>query len=224
MNSSPAPSRNIISVIGPHSGSGKTLLVAHLVRHIGGLACLKVSPAYEQPTGRPTARGTAPSDGAPPPTQGTEAFYLESPERLRMPDKDTALYLDAGAAHVERLRHRAGGLAPGLTAALCRFGPNMPVVVESSAAVALLQPKAVILVVRPPIREMKPGTEAVLQRVTDLFVNGARLPAGTADPETTELRRRFPSLQPEFTWHADLGLQGPPAGLIDRLRSLLAAD
>ena len=34
--------RTVLSVVGPHSGCGKTLFITALLRHIGGLGCLKM--------------------------------------------------------------------------------------------------------------------------------------------------------------------------------------
>ena len=201
--------RTILSVIGPHSGCGKTLLVLHLLRQVGGLGCLKISPAHDWPDQSAGIGDAAARD-----------YYLEDRVRLNRPGKDTALYLAAGAAVVTRLRHRAQGLVAGLDEALHRYPPNMPIVVESSSAVRLLQPVAVVLVVRPPIQVMKPATQAVLSRVTDLLINATDR-QGLATSEADRLRHDFPSLAPQFTWSADLICQPPPDEMLVRLRDLL---
>ncbi len=236
------PSQPILSVIGPHSGCGKTTFVVHLLRHIDGLGTLKISPAYEWPAPFSLAE------------DGTEQdFFLEDSAHLNRPGKDTALYLEAGAVQVERLRHRRDGLAAGLRAALKRYPPNVPVVVESSSTVKLLTPVAVVLVVRPPIREMKLATREVLPLVTDLLINLSdhegldriSLPFSPtpADPrglkpaarytessnalaktETGRLESEFPSLRPQHTWSADLIHEPPPEEMLNRLRTLLAPD
>jgi hypothetical protein len=199
----------ILSVIGPHSGCGKTTFVIHLLRRVPGLGCLKVSPAHEW------------SDAT---IEGAEAvgqnFFLEGSASLNRSGKDTARYIEAGAAQVRRLRHRAAGLATGLQVALGRFPAGMPVVVESSSAVALLKPVAVILVVRPPLREMKPATESILARVTDLMINASNH-EGLATGEGDRLLEAFPSLAPQFTWFADLLREPPSAEMLARLRALL---
>ena len=155
--------RRILSVIAPHSNSGKTLFIVHLLEQVDGLGCLKVSPVHSQHEEF--------EDGD---LRSQDDFYFEKPSRLCQPGKDTALYLEAGARQVERLRHGGSGLRAGLEAAFKRFSTDLPIVVESSSAVDLLDPVAVILVVRPPIREMKPATQRVLHRVTDLLINASR--------------------------------------------------
>jgi len=200
----------MLSVIGPHSGCGKTTLVIRLLHGIRGLGCLKISPAHTQPDDLP--RGVKAAG---------EHFYLEDPPRLNRPGKDTALYLAAGAAHVERLRHWENGLSEGLVTAIDRFPPETPIVVESSSAVRFLNPAAVVLVIRPPIREMKPATRDVLPLVTDLLVNASDGEASATD-ETERLRHEFPALNPPYTWSADLLHQPPPNEMVTRLRNLLS--
>jgi len=206
-----AAARIILSVIGPHSGCGKTSFVTHLLRHISGLGCLKISPAHDWPDGvarRAEAIG--------------EDFYLEDLLRLKRPGKDTALYMTAGATEVKRLRHRGDGLAAGLDAAIGCYSTATRILVESSSAVPLLSPAAVVLVVRPPPREMKPSTEAILSRVTDLLINTAD-GDGVAATEAARLCHQFPALHPQFTWSADLISEPPPAGMLTRLQALLAS-
>lgn len=204
--------RTVLSVIGPHSGCGKTLFVTHLLRHIRGLGCLKVSPVYDRPQTAAEAEGAVAED-----------YYLEDASGLDQPGTDTALYLAAGAAMVNRLRHRAGALAAGLDAALGQYPPAMPVVVESSSAVPLLQPAAVVLIVRPPMREMKPATEAILPRVTDLLINASDR-QGSPTTEAERLQRGFPSLTPQFTWSADLICEPPPKDMLTRLQALVTPN
>ena len=204
--------RTILSVVGPHSGCGKTSFVIPLLRQFPGLGCLKISPAHDWP-----------DEFAKDAEAAGEDFYLEDLTRLRRPGKDTALYLEAGAAEVKRLRHRGDGLAAGLDAALRCYPANMPVVVESSSAVRLLRPVAVILIVRPPLREMKPSTAAILSRVTDLLIN-ALDEGGTATAAAERLRHEFPALRPQFTWSADLIREPPPEQMLARLCALLTAE
>ena len=222
-----AAMRTILSVIGPHSGCGKSTFVTHVLRHVGGLGCLKVSPARDWPE---VPAGSERITG--------DDFYLEDAARLNRPGKDTALYLATGAVRVERLRYRGdapstsapdngwqgpevkGTLAMGLDAALRRFPEAAPVIVESSSAVRLLSPAAVVLIVRPPLREMKPATEAILSRVTDLLINASDR-VGPAAEAAERLRDELPALRPPYTWSADLIAEPPPAQMLTRLRTLL---
>ena len=185
------------------------MFVTHLLRQIGGLGCLKVSPVYEPPQTLAEAEGAVAGD-----------YYLEDAAGLDKPGTDTAVYLAAGAVVVNRLRHRSGALAAGLDAALAQYPPAMPVVVESSSAVPLLEPVAVVLVVRTPIREMKPATEAILPRVTDLLINASDR-RGSSTAEAERLKRNFPSLAPQFTWSADLICERPPNDMLTRLQALV---
>jgi molybdopterin-guanine dinucleotide biosynthesis protein len=206
----PTSRRVILSVIGPHSGCGKTSLIIQLLRHLSGLGCLKISPVrdpHEVLAGGPEST--------------EQAYWLEEPASLSSPGKDTALYLAAGSVQVERLRHRRDGLARGLKAALQRFPPSTSVVVESSRAVRFLKPAAVIMVVRPPVRTMKPSTVEVLPLVTDLLVNVSK-DGERAAVEAQRLRDEFSAFRPQYTWAADLSSQPPPEELIIRLRSMLA--
>ncbi|MFH1111291.1 MAG: hypothetical protein V1790_19160 [Planctomycetota bacterium] len=207
-----APSqRYILSVIGPHSGCGKSLFVLHLLRHIHGLGCLKISPTYEWPGSIHEFKEGAGPD-----------FQFEDRACLSCAGKDTAAYLAAGAAHVERLRHRANGLAAGLGVALDRFRPQMPIVVESSSAVPLLRPAVVVLIVRPPLREMKPATHDVLSMVTDLLMNvsgHAVRPTAGVDG----LLDAYEQIRPRFIWSADLSCEPPPAQMLHRVRETLEA-
>ena len=211
-SSLPGTGRRILSVVGPHSGCGKTLFVTHLARHVSGLGCLKVRPAHHQ---------SGPDAASERPVQ--DDFYLEDSAALDDPGGDTALYLAAGAVQVEILRHQGSGLAAGLDAALDRFPPSMPVAIESSSAVRFLRPAAVVLIVRPPLREMKPSTDAILSRVTDLLVNSSKT-GGLATTAAGKLRREYPALRPRFTWSADLTAEAPPVEMLARLRSLLTAS
>ena len=201
--------RIVLSVIGPHSGCGKTLFVTALLRRIEGLGCLKISPARDWPD-RETTDDEATRRG----------FYLEEPDRLKRPGKDTALYLAAGATQVERLRHRDDALPLGLTAALARFEPRLPIVVESSRVVPLLMPAAVVLVVRPPIRELKQTTRNILYLVSDVLFN---MPDGGASAmtEISALRTDFPSLGPQYVWSADLSSGPLPSEMLTRLNAVI---
>ncbi len=93
-------------------------------------------------------------------------------------------------------------------------------------------PVAVVMVVRPPIREMKPSTKDILSSVTDLLVNapdnaGARLESRTSMSSPAEAERlleEFPALRPTYTWSADLIREPPPAKMLRRLQRLLHRD
>lgn len=211
MNSSPGTGRALLSVIGPHSGCGKTLFVTHLLRHMPGLGCLKVRPAHE---------GSGSDVAA---VASEREFYLEDTRATEDSRSDTALYLSAGAIRVEILRHRGSGLAAGLDVALQRFPSGTPVVVESSSAVRFLSPVAILLIVRPPPREMKPSTEAILSRVTDLLINAANS-GGLAHEWGERLLREYPALRPQHVWSADLAFEPPPPEMLTRLRGLLAPE
>ena len=201
--------RTILSVVGPHSGAGKTSFVTRLLRHVPGLGCLKISPAHEWPDAVAVDMEAA-----------GEGFYLEDLVHHAHPDKDSALYVEAGAVAVKRLRHRGEGLAAGLDAALRCYAAALPVVVESSSAVKFLNPVAVVLVFRPPLREMKPSTAAILSRVTDLLVNASD-DGGFATAAAERLRHECPELRPQYTWSADLISEALPAPMLTRLRALL---
>jgi hypothetical protein len=205
-----ATARPILSVIGPHSNCGKTTFIVQVLARIPELGTLKISPVLDGP------EASTPGDG-----DVAEDFFLERPDRLHRPGKDTALYVQAGARHVERLRHRAGGLPVGITAAIARFPPDLPLIVESSRAVRLLTPVAVVLVVRPPPREIKPSTLDILPLVTDLVINASDR-EGLATTAARHLQQNFPTLQPAHTWTADLVTEPLPEHLLDRLQRLLA--
>lgn len=212
MNDLREPGRTVLAVVAPCSASGKTLFITHLLRCVGGLGCLKISREHDEPRRAAACETTTEQD-----------FFLEDSNRLGVPGKDTAVYLSAGAARVEWLRYRGNGLAAGVRAALERFPSRMPVVIESSSAVRLLEPAGVFLVVRPPIREMKPQTGSVLSHVSDLLVN-------TADREisptthTGRLLEHYPVLHPRFVWSADLAGGRLPEELLVRLRDLAASS
>ncbi|MCP4589772.1 MAG: hypothetical protein GY842_03425 [bacterium] len=204
-----ATNRPLISIVGAHSDSGKTTFTLHLLRSIPGLGCLKISPARDWPDGRSVGARLVGED-----------FYLADAEHLRRRGKDTGRYLEAGAIQVERLRHRGAGLAAGLEAALDGYPQGLPVIVESSSAVRFLDPVAVMLIVRTPLREMKPTTQAILPRVTDLLINTSdRMEPGVQSAE--ELERSFSTLRPQHTWTLDLLHQPIPEALLARFRGLL---
>ena len=210
MTSPSQQQRPILSVVGPHSGCGKTSFVIHVLHHLPGLGCLKVRPAHGRLEEDAISRQASEGD-----------FYLERHQDLNRPGEDTALYLAAGATQVEILRHRGEGLAAGLRVALERFSTSTPIVVESSSAVRLLHPAGTILIVRPPMREMKPSTETILPRITDLLINASNR-EGSAHAAADRLGQQFPSLRPQFTWFADLSCEPPPEQLLRRLGALLA--
>ena len=211
MNSPRLTGRALLSVIGPHSGCGKTLFVTHLLRRMPGLGCLKVRPAHQHPG----------SDVDEPPSE--REFYLEDTRATDDSRSDTALYLAAGAVRVEILRHRGSGLSAGLDLALEQFPPGIPVVVESSSAVRFLSPTAIVLIVHPPPREMKPSTAAILSRVTDLLINAAG-PGGLGHEWGERLLREYPALRPLHVWSADLASEPPPPEMLTRLRGLLTSE
>ena len=184
--------------------------MTHLLRHVAGLGCLKISP------GRYPLHAV--SEGGNPDKQ---RFRLEDQDRLNHPGKDTALYLAAGAKHVELLRHWDRGLQAGLAAALARVPDNMPIVVESSSAARLLTPLAVVLVVRPAILEVKSATEAILPQVTDVVINAP--PSDDRASAAEQLQSRLPSLMSPKVWLADLISEPPPDAMLTRLRDLLAS-
>ncbi|UCC28842.1 MAG: hypothetical protein JSU86_11645 [Phycisphaerales bacterium] len=206
-----ASSQTILSVIGPCSGCGKTLFVTHLLRHIERLGCLKISPAYDWPEDSGGGQVVG------------EDFYLENSAHLNRPGKDTAVYLAAGATGVQRLRHRRNGLAAGLAAALKCFPPDIPIVVESSSAVRLTEPVAVVLVVRPPHHKMKATTRDVLHLVTDLLINALDV-EDSAAAEAKRLGTEYPVLQPQYAFSADLISEPPPDKMLTRLRALLTRN
>ena len=201
--------RIVLSVVGPHSGCGKTMFVTALLRRIEGLGCLKISPARDWPD-RETVGDEATGRG----------FYLEDADRLRRPGKDTTLYLAAGANQVERLRHRDDALPLGLAAALARFEPSLPIVVEGSKVVPLLKPVAVVLVVRPPIREMKRTTRDILYLVSDVLFNMSKDEASVTT-ELGALQADFPSFRPQYVWSADLSREPLPPEMLIRLKAVL---
>ena len=209
MGSQRVTGRRVLSVVGPHSGCGKTLFVTHLARHLPGLGCLKVRPAH--------GHSSADRDGE---QTLEDRYFLEDPAALDHPGGDTASYLEAGAARVEILRHQGNALATGLVAALDRFPASMPVVVESSSAVQFLDAVAVVMIVLPPPREMKPSTEAILDRITDLLINTSPADVSPAR-HAARLRQDYPVLTPQFTWFADLVSVPPPEELLARLRESL---
>lgn len=188
------------------------MFVTHLARSIPGLGCLKVRPAHNRLGEDQVGERTVDED-----------FYLEDLTCLDSAGGDTALYLQAGAMQVEILRHRETGLPAGLEAAFHQFPFAMPIVVESSSAVRLLRPVAVVLIIHPPVREMKPSTDAILSRVTDLLIN-----ASDRDQPATKaaerLWRQYPLLRPRYTWSADLISEPPPGEMLARLRTLLTTD
>jgi len=208
MPDSPTGKSSILAVVGPHSGCGKSTFVLHLLREIGGMGCLKVSPAHDW---SPEAAESAELVG--------EDFYLESAARLKRPGKDTALYLAAGALEVKRLRHRNEGLRPGLRAALELFPPSMPITLESSSALNWVSAKAIVLVIRPPMKEMKPSTAGLLSQVTDILINAPG--AHTGHETLGQLSSEYPALAPEYAWQADLIAAPPPEAMLSRIRSLL---
>jgi hypothetical protein len=85
----------------------------------------------------------------------------------------------------------------------------------------MLDPAAVFLVVRPPAREVKPATRAILPMVTDLLINALGGDA-CAPAEVERLGGQFPALRPRFEYRVDLVQEELPAGLLTRLRSVLA--
>ncbi len=206
VNSSAVGGRRILSVVGPHSNCGKTLFVVQVVRIFRGLGCLKISPASPR----------ADSGDASP------AFWLEEPARIDRRDSDTGRYRAAGAAAVERLRHHGGCLPEAMALALSRFPLAMPLIVESSSAVPLIDPVAVLLVLRWPVTEMKPATQSILTRVTDVLINAGQEDTATATG-LGQVAQQFPELRPRYCWRVDLRCEDLPEALIRRLGDVLAA-
>ena len=163
----------LIGIGASHSGAGKTILAAHILRHL--------SRDSSPPLSRVGAiKYTRTSSGS---------EIVTERSVLMTEGKDTRKMLDAGAAEVIWVRSALPGLPGALDEALSRLSRLEAAVVEGNSAIEFLNPDIVIFIFNKERERWKPGIGRLAARADIIFAaDDIRLPAGIHP------RKRFPGV------------------------------
>lgn len=145
----------IISVAGAHSNVGKTTLCSILINELKGFGAIKFTktPIYTS--------------------------LVEDLEILGRKDKDTAVFLKAGAEKVLWIRSPYEGLEDVLETAVNRMTGLNGIIVEGNSPVDFLNPHLIVLIVRPG-EEFKPSAIRVAKKADVVIINSDKM---TQNPE-----------------------------------------
>jgi molybdopterin-guanine dinucleotide biosynthesis protein len=171
----------IVVVAGTGSNTGKTTLVCELLRALTGWEAIKVTRGHSRSCGR------APETCCVSPLLGEKPLVLSDPSDTRVPGKDTGKYWDAGASNVHWVIATSDQVRTGMRQALERVrAPG--VIVEGTSLLEHIDADYAILVVRTPLREIKPSARRALDtgRIRALFISG-KYPDHTSLLPTTAL-------------------------------------
>ena len=141
----------IISITAPANGSGKTSLIATILReHPGLLTALKASTVYRDGKHCPRSNtGCA--------CRRLEGAFtvISDPAVIDQPGTDTGRFVAAGAARTLWCLARPGAHADLWKALLSgALAPEEPIIAEGSGAIEVMQPERIVMVVSPePPRE-----------------------------------------------------------------------
>ncbi|MBX3277850.1 MAG: hypothetical protein KF868_07600 [Acidobacteria bacterium] len=171
----------IVVVAGTGSNTGKTTLVCELLRALTGWEAIKVTRGHSRSCGR------APATCCVSPLLGDKPIVLSHPSDTRVRGKDTGKYWDAGASNVHWVIAKSDQVGAGICEALARVrAPG--VIVEGTSLLQHIDADYAILVVRTPLREIKPSARRAIDtgRIRALYFSGNdpdhSLPLPTALP------------------------------------------
>lgn len=167
----------VVTVSGTASEVGKTTLVCELLRRLPGWGAVKVT------------RGHYRSCGRDPETCCVSHLLAEEPRVFRDPGdievdgKDTARYVEAGAAEVRWVVCRRGQEDDGVRRALAEVARLPGVVVEGNTVVPACRPHLALMVAPPDSPEVKASAVRILDMIDAIYVpDDARARASAADP------------------------------------------
>lgn len=147
----------IITVSGAHSGVGKTMLVARLLKNLHGWSALKVTVAH---------------DGACPLNKNCGACdklrdkycIIANKDIIEKEGKDTQRFKASGAKEVLWLMARPSGLKRGIREAIARFRNTKGIIIEGTSILKYLNPDLAIFV-RNRDSVLKPSAKGVLGKM-----------------------------------------------------------
>lgn len=167
----------VVTVSGTASEVGKTTLACELIRRLPGWGAVKVT------------RGHYRSCGRDPETCCVSHLLAEEPRLFRDPadlevdGKDTARYVDAGAAEVRWVVCRRGQEAEGVRRALDELAHLPGVVVEGNTVVPTCGPDLALMVAPPDSPEVKASAVRILDAIDAIYVpDDAQARASADDP------------------------------------------
>jgi hypothetical protein len=171
-------SRPII-IAAPSANCGKTELSCRLIRALPGAQALKITRFHREshcPVHGINEHGEDNCDGCAPAPAGFE--LVEDDAVLRTPGKDSDRMLQAGASPVYWLRAAPHVFEYALSAAMKRFDPARPLVLEGNSAATVTGFKGEVVLLWPQrTRGVKASVLPALRRVDHLVLvetGGAR--------------------------------------------------
>lgn len=139
-----------VGIGGDRSGAGKTLVASRLLQRLRGWGAIKCSPSE------------------------LYSSVIDDPEVLGEPGKDTARYLEAGAAEVIWVQAPRADIEEPLAIAQGRLAHLEGIVIEGNSAVELLKgsPDVIIFIVSGDGKDIKNNTEGLIRRADVVLYAG----------------------------------------------------
>lgn len=139
-----------VGIGGDRSGSGKTLVASRLLKRLRGWGAVKCSPS------------------------SLYTAVIDDAETLGEPGKDTARYLEAGAAEVVWVRAPRADIEEPLSIALGKLSHLEGVIIEGNSAVETLKENSdvIIFVSSGTGKDIKNNTEGLLGRADVVLYEG----------------------------------------------------
>jgi molybdopterin-guanine dinucleotide biosynthesis protein len=139
-----------VGIGGDRSGSGKTLVASRLLQRLKGWGAIKCSPSP------------------------LYTSVIDDPEVLKEPGKDTARYLEAGAAEAVWVQAPRSEIEESLGIAQGRLSHLEGIVIEGNSAVETLKesPDVIIFIVSGGEKDLKNNTEGLIRRADVVLYAG----------------------------------------------------
>lgn len=154
----------VVTVSGTASEVGKTSLVCELLARLPGWGAIKVTRGHYRSCGRD------PETCCVSHLLADEPRVFREPEDLEVPGKDTARYVEAGAAAVRWVVCRRGQEAEGVARAMVELADRPGVIVEGNTVVPACRPDLALLVAPPDPPEVKSSAVRILDVVDAVYV------------------------------------------------------
>lgn len=167
-------SPKIIVVAGTSSNAGKTTLVCDLLAALPGWEAIKVTRGHYRSCGKETDACCVAH------LLGKNALVYSTPEQTRVNGKDTDRFWSAGASNVHWVIAKAEQLEAGVNEAISRVRAD-GVIIESTSALAFLEPEAAILVATDATPIKPSARKALREKTIDAIYFRSTLPHGSVN-------------------------------------------
>ncbi|MBZ0136403.1 MAG: hypothetical protein K8I27_08540 [Planctomycetes bacterium] len=161
-----------IIIAAPSANCGKTELACRLIRALPGAQALKITRFHREshcPVHGIDEHGDDNCDGCAPVPAGFE--IVDDDATLRTPGKDSDRMIKAGASPVLWLRAAPHVFEYALRAAMMRFDPSRPLVLEGNSAATIIGFKGRVVLLWPQkTRGVKTSVLPALRRVDHLVL------------------------------------------------------